>query len=185
MIIPKEAIVFLSLFFFFSFSTISYIKHGLQSERNNLEPKICYRKFLVGHSRAQKTSVVQSLRLSCSSLYAGVCSNSCPLSRWCRPTISSSVIPFSSCLQPFRASESFPICWFFASDGQSIGASASTSVLPMHIQGWFPFGLTGWISLLSKGLSRVFSSTTVQRHQFFSTQPLFIVKLSHSYMTTG
>ena len=119
---------------------------------------ICYRKILVDHSRAQKTSAVQSLRLSCPSLSPGVCSNSCPLSRWCHPTISSSVIPFSSCLQPFPASESFPICWFFASGGQSIGNSASASVLPMHTQGWFPLGLTGWISLPSKGHWRVFSA---------------------------
>ena len=83
------------------------------------------------------------------------------------------VLPFSSCLQSFPASGSFPVSQFFASGGQSIGASASAPVLPMNIQGWFPLGLTGLISLLSKGLSRVFSSTTVQRHQFFGTQPFF------------
>ena len=86
------------------------------------------------------------------------------------PTISSSVIPFSSCLQSFPASGSFPMSQFFASGGQSIGALASASVLPMNIQDWFPLGLTGWISLLSKGLSRVFSNTTIQKHQFFGTQ---------------
>ena len=101
----------------------------------------------------------------------GACSNSCPLSWWCHPTISSSVVPFSPCLQSFPASESFPMSQFFASGGQSIGASASASVLPMTIQGWFPLGLTGLISLLSKGLSRVFSNTTVRKHQFFSAQP--------------
>ena len=94
----------------------------------------------------------------------------CPLSRWCHPTISSSVTPFSSCPQPFPASGSFQMSQLFASGGQSIGVSASTSVFPMNIQDWFPLGLTGWISLQSKGLSRVFSNTTVQKHQFFSAQ---------------
>ena len=95
-------------------------------------------------------------------------SNPCPLSRWCHPTIPSSVIPFSSCLQSFPASGYFLMNQRFLG-GQSIGASAS--VLPMNIQHWFPLRLTGFFSLLSKGLSRVFSSTTVQKHQFFSTQP--------------
>ena len=99
-----------------------------------------------------------------------VYSNSCPLSRWCHPTISSSVIPFFSCLQFFPASGSFPMSQFFASDDQSTGVSASASALPMNIQDWSPLGWTGWISLQSKGLSRVFSSTTVQKHQFFSDQ---------------
>ena len=106
-----------------------------------------------------------------SSLSPGVCSNSCSLSWWCYPTISSSVAPFSFCLQSFQASGSFLMSWLFASGGQSIGASASTSVLPMNIQNWFPLGLTGLISLLSKGLSRVFSSSIVQKRQFFGTQP--------------
>ena len=101
----------------------------------------------------------------------GVCSNSCPLSPWCHPIISSSVIPFSSCLKSFPASESFPISQFFTSGGQSTGASASPSVLPMNFQDWLPLGWTGLISLLSMGFSRVFSNTTVQKHQFFSTQP--------------
>ena len=96
-------------------------------------------------------------------------SNSCPLSQWCHPTISSSVIPFSR-LQSFPASGSFQMSQFFTSGGQSIGVSASASVLPMNIQDWFPIGLTGWFSLQSKGLSRVFSNTTVQKHQFFGTQ---------------
>ena len=99
-----------------------------------------------------------------------VCSNSCPLSWWCHPTISSSITHFSSCPQPFPASGSFPKSWLFASGGKRIAALASASVLPMNIQNWFPLGLTGLISLLSKGLSRVFSSTTVQRQQFFGTQ---------------
>ena len=97
-------------------------------------------------------------------------SNSCPLSRWCHPTISSSVIPFSSCLQSFLASGTFQMSQLFTSGGQSIGASALASVLPMNIQDWFPFGLTGSNSLKSKGLSRVFSNTTVQKHQFFVIQ---------------
>ena len=98
-------------------------------------------------------------------------SNSYPSCRWCHPTISLSVVPFSSCLQSFPASGSFQMSQFFTSVGGSIGVSASVSVLPMNIQDWFPLGWTGWISLQSKGLSRVFSSTTVQKHQFFGTQP--------------
>ena len=94
----------------------------------------------------------------------GAHSNSCPLSRWCHPTILSSVVPFSSHLQCFPASGSFPMSQLFASDGQSIGVSVSISVLPMNIQDWFPLGWAGWISLLSKWLSRVFSNTTVQKH---------------------
>ena len=98
------------------------------------------------------------------------CSNSCPLSWWRHPTISSSVVPFSSCPQSFPASGSFPMSQFFASGGHITGASASASVLPMNIQDWFPLGWTAWISLQSKGLSKFFSNTTVQKHRFFSTQ---------------
>ena len=112
---------------------------------------------------------LQHTRLPCHSLCLWVCSNSCPLSQWGHPTISSSVTPVSFCPQSSPASESFPMSWLFTSDGQSIGVSAS--VLPMNIQGWFPLGLTGLISLLFKGLWRVFSSTTVGKHQFFGTQP--------------
>ena len=112
---------------------------------------------------------LQHARLPCSLPTRGACSNSCPLSRWCYPTISSSINPFS-CLQCFPASGSFPIRQFFTSGSQSTGVSASASVLPMNIQDWFPLGLTGLISLPSKGLSRVFSNTTVQKHQFFSAQ---------------
>ena len=100
-----------------------------------------------------------------------VCSNSCPLSWWCHPTISSSVATFYSCPQSFPASGSFPMSWLFTWGGQKIGASASALVLPMDILGWFPLELTSLISLLSKRLSRVFSSTTIQKHQFFGTQP--------------
>ena len=96
--------------------------------------------------------------------------NPCPLSRWCHPTISSSVVPFSSCPQSFPESGSFQISQLFTPGGQNIGVSASTSVLPMNIQDWFPLGWTCWISLQSKGLSRVFSNTTVQKHQCFGTQ---------------
>ena len=104
---------------------------------------------------------LQHTRLPCPSPTPRACSNSCPSSRWCYPTISSSVIPFSSCLQSFPASESFQMSWFFASGGPNIGASAS--VLPMNIQDWFPLGWTSLISLQSKGLSRVFSNITVQK----------------------
>ena len=100
----------------------------------------------------------------------GVQPNPCPLSRWCHPTISSSVIPFSSCPQSFPESGSLQMSQLFTSGGQSIGVSASTSVLPMNTQDWSPLGCTGCISLQSKGLSRVFSNTTVQKHQFFSAQ---------------
>ena len=99
-----------------------------------------------------------------------VYSNSCASSRWCHPTISCSVVPFSSCPQSIPASGSFPVSQLFTWGGQSTGVSASASVLPMNTQDWSPLGCIGWISLQSKGLSRVFSSTTVQKHQFFSTQ---------------
>ena len=114
---------------------------------------------------------LQHTRLPCPSSTPGACSNSCPLSWWCRSTISSSIIPSPSCLQSFPGSGSFPMSQFFTSGGQSISASASASVLPMNIQDWFPLQLTGLISLLSKGLWRVFSNTTVQKHQFFGAQP--------------
>ena len=115
--------------------------------------------------------------------YLRVGSNSCPLSHWCHPTISSSVAPFSSCPLSFPASASFPVSQLFTSGGQNIGAP-SASVLPMNIQGWFPLGLTGLISLQSKGLSRVFSYTTVGKHQFFGAQPS-LRSTSHLYLTTG
>ena len=113
---------------------------------------------------------LQHARLLCPSPTPGVYSNSCPLSWGCHPIISSSVVPFSSHLQSFPASGSFPMSQFFASGGQSIRVSASASVLPMNIQDRLPLGWTGWISLQFKGLSRVFSNTTVQKHQFFGTQ---------------
>ena len=112
----------------------------------------------------------QHTRPPCPSPTPGVYPNPCPLSRWCHPTISSSVIPFSSCPQSFSASESFQMSQLFKSGGQSTRVSASASVLPMNTQDWSPLGWTGWISLQSKGLSNIFSNTTVQKHQFFSTQ---------------
>ena len=111
----------------------------------------------------------QHARPRCPLPTPGVHPNSCPSSQWCHLTISSSIVPFASCPQSFPASGSFPMSRFFSLGGQSIGASASASVLPMNIQDWFPLGLTGWISLQSEGLSRVFSSTTVRKHQFFGT----------------
>ena len=111
----------------------------------------------------------QHSRPPCPSLTPGVYSNSCSLSRWCHPAILSSVVPFSSCPQSLPASESFPMSQLFAWDGLSIGVSALASVLPKNTQDWSPLGWTGWISLQSKGLSRVFSNTTVQKHQSFGT----------------
>ena len=112
----------------------------------------------------------QHTRPPCLSPTLGIYPNPCPLSQWCHPNISSSVIPFSSCPQPFQASGSYPMSQLFAWGGQSTGVTASTSVLPMNTQDWSPLGWTGWISLQSRGLSRVFSNTTVQKHQFFGTQ---------------
>ena len=134
------------------------------------------------HSSVQFSSVAQSCltlqphglqhaRPHCPSPAPGVHPNPCPSSRWCHPAISSSVVPFSSCPQSFPASASFPVSWLFTSGGQNVGASTSASVLPANIQDWFPLGLTDLISLLSKGLLRVFSSTAIRKHQFFGTQP--------------
>ena len=111
---------------------------------------------------------LQHARLPCPSPSLRNCSNSCPWSWWCHPTISSFVVPFSFCLQSFPASGSFSVSHFFPSGGQSIEASGSASVLPMNIQDWFPLGFTGLFSSLSKRLSRVFSNTTVQKHQLFA-----------------
>ena len=114
--------------------------------------------------------VLQHTRPPCPSPIPRVCPNSCPLSRWWHPTISSPVVPFSSCLQSFPALGSFQMSQFFAYGGQSNGVSASTSLLPMNIHDWFPLGWTGWISLQSKGLSGDFSNITAQKHQFFGAQ---------------
>ena len=121
---------------------------------------------------------LQHARLPCPSPSPGICSNSCPLSQWCYPTISSSVVPFSSCLQSFPALESFLVSPLFASGSQNTGAAALASVFLMNIQGWLALVLTGLISLLSTWLSRAFSSNTVQTHQFFGAQH-FLLSCTH------
>ena len=126
------------------------------------------------------THGLQHARLHCPSPSPGAISSSYPWSWWCHPTISSSVVPFSSCFQSFPASGTFPMSHRFTSDDQNTGSSALASVLPVNIQSWFPLGLIGLISLLSKGHSRIFSSTTAQKHQFFSAQPSLRSK-SHIY----
>ena len=132
-------------------------------------------------SNSLQSHGLQHASLPYPSPYPGACLNSCPLSRWCKPTISSSVIPFSSCPQSLPASGSFLSSQFFTSGGQSIGVSASASVLPLNIQDWFPLGWTGWMSLQSKGLSRVFSNTTVQKHQFLLFSFLYSPTLTSIY----
>ena len=141
------------LFFFLIMSKFSSVQFSLSVVSDSL-----------------RTHELQHARPPCPSPTPGVYPNPCPLSRWCHPIISSSVIPFSFCLQSFPASGSFPMSQLFASGGQSIGASASTSVHPMNTQNWSPLGWTDWTSLQSKGLSRVFCNTTIQKHQFFGTQ---------------
>ena len=136
------------------------------------EPQAAHQLFICSVlSDSLRPHGLQHARPPCPSPTPGVCSNSCPLSWWCHPTISSSVIPFSSHLQSFPASGSFPMSWLFTWGGPSIGVSALVSFLPKNTQDWSPLEWTGWISLQSKGLSRVFSNTTVQKHQFFGTQP--------------
>ena len=163
-----------------AFQVVSCIAGGFFTDwttRETPSPKNVPIVFLY-HSSIQCSVVSNSLRSHeslharplCPSPTPGVYSNSCPLNRWCHPAISSSVIPFSSRPQSLPASGSFPMIQLFAWGGQSIGASASASVLPVNTQDWSPLGWTGWISLQSKGLSRVFSNTTVQKHQFFGTQ---------------
>ena len=128
---------------------------------------------------------LQHARLPCPSPTPRACWNSCPLSRWCHPTISSSVVPFSSCFQSFPASGSFQMSQLFTSGGQNIGVSASASVLPVNTQDWFPLGWTGWISLQSKGLSRVFSSNQSLKTSILQCSVFFMVQHLHPYMTTG
>ena len=125
---------------------------------------------LLSHVRLFATPWISAGQASLSITNSRSLLNSCPSSQWCHPAISSSVIPFSSCRQPLPASGSFPMSQLFTWGGQSTGGSASASVLPVNTQDWFPLGWTGWISLQSKGLSRIFSNTIVQKHQFFSTQ---------------
>ena len=124
---------------------------------------------------------LQHARLPCQSPTPGACSNWCPSSWWCHPTVSSSVVPFSSCPQSSPASGSFPMSQFFTSGGQSIGASASASVLPMNIQGWFPLGLTGLISLQFKGLSQSLLQHQINKASILQSLDFFMVQLSHSY----
>jgi len=128
---------------------------------------------------------LQHARPPCPSPTPRACSNSCPLSRWCHPTISSSAVPLSSCLQSFPPSGSLLLSKLFASGGQSIGISASASVLPMNIQDWFPLGLTGWISLLSKGLFKSLLQHHSSKASILQCSAFFMVQLSHPYMTTG
>ena len=142
--------------------------------RNKMNKLLQFRSVQFSHSVVSDSlwpHELQHARPPCPSPTAGVYPNSCPLSLWCHLTISSSAVPFSSCPQSFPASGSFPIRQLFSSSGQSIGVSASASVLPKNTQDWSPLGWTGWISLQSKRLSRVFSNTTVQKHQFFCAQP--------------
>ena len=144
-----------------------YSRKCLFPRRRRHVEKVHCAVLLFSWSCPTATPWTAACQASLSFTISGACSNLCPLSRWCHPTISSSVVPFSSCLQSFPVSGSFLMSWLFISGGQSIGASASASIFPKNIQDWFPLGLTGLISLQSKGLSRVFSSTTVQKHQFF------------------
>ena len=128
---------------------------------------------------------LQHARPPCPSPTPEACSSSCPSSWWCHPTTSSSVIPFFLCLQSFPESGSLQMSELFASDGQIIGVSASTSILPVSIQDWFPLGWSGWFSLQSKGLSRVFSNTMFNSSSILQRLSFFIVQLSHPYMTTA
>ena len=158
-----------SISFFLNVHSQSFIKCSRKLSYTN----ICISSFQFSHSVVSyslQPHGLQHTRPPCPSPTPGAYSNSCPLSQWCHPTISS-IVPFSSCPQSFPASGSFQMSQLLAWGGQSIRVSASTSVLPMNIQDWFPLGWTGWISLQSKGLSRLFSNTTVQKHQFFGSQP--------------
>ena len=150
-----------------------------EKNRNSAgHPKVVFSVQLLSCVRLFATPWTAAARLHCPLPTLGACSNSCPSSQWCLD--SSSVIPFSSCLQSFQASGSFQMSQFFVSGSQSNGVLASASVLPMNILDWFPLGWTGWISLQSEGLSRVFSITTVQKHQFFGTQ-LSLWSNSHTH----
>ena len=157
-----------------------YLPSWKRAERDIIsgirEGRIFVKAFILNLSYVVQFSSVAQLCLTlrvhghCPSSTPRAYSNSCPLHRWCHPTISSSIVPLSSCLRSFQTSGSFQMSQFFSSGGQRIGASASASILPMNIHDWFPLGLTGCISLLSKWLSSVFSNITVQKHQFFSAK---------------
>ena len=154
-----------------TFNLTSLLKKKLTHYYNLRFSSVHFSHSVVSNSMFFVTHGLQNTTSLCPSPTPGPCSKSCPSSQWCHPTISSSVIPFSFCLQSFPSSRSFPMSWLFSSGGQGIGASASATVLPMNIQDWLPLGLTGLISLQSKGLLRVFSSNTIQKHQFFTAQP--------------
>ena len=161
---PKEQKSWKADYFYLSKSTVLLAVISLGSSTSPVQ----FSRSVVSDSL--QPHGLQHARLPCPSPTPGVDPNSCPLSQWCYPTISSSVIPFASHLQSFPASGSFQMSQLFTSGSQSIGVSASVSVLPMNIQDWFALGWTGWISMQAKGLSRVFSNTTVQKHQFFDAQ---------------
>ena len=146
------------------YNTPLTLKHRSSREKINKDNSVQFSHSVMSNSL--QPHGLQHARPCCPSLTPGACSNLYPLSRWCHPTISSSVIPFSSHLQSFPGSRSFPMSHFFTSGGQNIEVSASASVLPTNILDWFPLGLTGLISLQPKGLSRVFTNATVQKHQF-------------------
>ena len=163
------------------FSNTTVWKHQFFSAQPSLWSSFHIHTWLLEKTLVQFSSVtqlcltlrpqgLQHARLPCPSSTLGAYANSCPLSWWCHPTISSSVVPFSSHLQSFPASGSFKMSQFITSSGQSVGVSASASVLPMDTPNWFPLGWTGWISLQAKGLLRVFSNTTVQKHQCLGAQ---------------
>ena len=152
----SSSISFISILKFLEYG-IGLLPHSVQFSRSVLSDSL-------------RPHESQHTRPPCPSPTPGVYPNPCPLSRWCHPAISSSVVPFFSCPQSFPASGSFPMSQLFTWGGQSTGVSASASVLPTNTQDWSPLGWTGWISLLSMGLSRVFSNTTIQKHQFFGTQ---------------
>ena len=158
---------------------ILFITLLLNLYNNNKVISVQFHRSVVSDSLRPHES--QHARPPCPSTTPGAHPNPRPLSQWCHPTISSSVVPFSSCPQSFPATRSFQMSQLFAQGGQSIGASASASVLPMNTQDWFPLGWTGWNSSQPKGLSRVFSNTTVQKHQFFGAQPS---SQSNSYIHT-
>ena len=158
------------------------VRQKLSSDKPDLKSSVQFSRSVMSDSL--RPHGLQHARLLCPSPTPRAYSNSCPARRWCHPIISSFVVPFSSCLQSFPASGSFPMSRFFASGGQSVGVSASASVLPMNIQDWFPLGLTDWISLQSKWLSRVLQHHSSKASILWCSS-FFIVQLSHPYMTTG